>query len=108
MAAQQEKRTLTPEAFGKFLRWLSEDDDLAVREYQQIRTKLIRFFVHKGCMDADSLFDKTVDIVIAKIDSCEQYATPLAYCYGVARNVWYQDTRERKTTVINVTATPGS
>jgi DNA-directed RNA polymerase specialized sigma24 family protein len=96
MAAQGEKRTLTPEAFGRFLRWLSTDDELAVQEYQRIRTKLTRFFIHKGCTDADELFDKTVDIVVGKIESCAQYSNPLAYCYGVARNVWYQDTRERK------------
>jgi hypothetical protein len=106
MAAQEEKRTLTPEAFGKFLRWLSVDDELAVREYQTIRAKLIRFFVHKGCTHADDLFDKTVDIVVGKIESCEQYSNPLAYCYGVARNVWYQDTRERKPTVMDVDVAP--
>jgi DNA-directed RNA polymerase specialized sigma24 family protein len=102
MAAQKEERTLTPEAFGKFLRWLSEDDELAVREYQRIRTKLIRFFIHKGCMDADDLFDKTVDIVVGKVESCADYPNPLAYCYGVARNVWYQDTRERKSVSLDV------
>ena len=96
MAAQEGKRTLTPEAFGKFLRWLSEDDEMAVREYQRIRTKLTRFFIHKGCTDADDLFDKTVDVVVGKIESCGQYSNPLAYCYGVAKNVWYEDTRERK------------
>jgi len=101
MAAQGEKRTLTPEAFGRFLRWLSTDDELAVQEYQRIRTKLTRFFIHKGCTDADDLFDKTVDIVVRKIESCAQYSNPLAYCYGVARNVWYQDTRERKLVAID-------
>src|SRR5215831_440119 len=102
MAAQEGKRTLTPEAFGRFLRWLSADDELAVREYQRIRTKLTGFFIHKGCTDADDLFDKTVDIVVGKIESCGQYSNPLAYCYGVARNVWYQDTRERKPVAIAV------
>ena len=101
MAAPHEKRTLTPEAFGKFLRWLSEDDEMAVREYQRIRAKLTRFFIHKGCTNADDLFDKTVDIVVGKIESCAEYSNPLAYCYGVARNVWYQDTRERKLVAID-------
>ena len=101
MAAQDEKRTLTPEAFGRFLRWLSEDDELAVREYQRIRAKLTRFFIHKGCTDADDLFDRTVDIVVGKIESCAQYSNPLAYCYGVARNVWYQATRDRKFVAID-------
>lgn len=96
MGAQGQKRTLTPEAFGRFLRWLSEDDELAVREYQRIRKKLTRFFIHKGCTDADDLFDQTVDIVIGKIELCAEYSNPLAYCYGVARNVWYQSTREQK------------
>ena len=103
MAPQRgEKRTLTPEAFGQFLRWLSRDDELAVQEYQRIRTKLIRFFIHKGCTDADDLFDKTVDIVVAKVESCEEYHNPLAYCYGVARNVWHEDTRERKSVPLEV------
>jgi hypothetical protein len=103
MAAQKgEKRTLTPEAFGKFLRCLSEDDEVAVREYQRIRTKLIRFFIHKGCTDANDLFDKTVDIVVAKVESCTVYQNPLAYCFGVARNVWREDTRERKSVTLEI------
>jgi len=101
MAAQEAKRTLTPEGFGKFLRWLSEDDELAVREYQMIRMKLVRFFIHKGCADPDELFDKTVDIVVGKIESCAECPRPLAYCYGVARNVWYQDIRERKSVTLD-------
>ena len=103
MAPQHgEKRTLTPEAFGQFLRWLSENDELAVREYQRIRAKLIRFFIHKGCTDADDLFDKTVDIVVAKVESSGEYQNPLAYCYGVARNVWYEHTRERKSVPLEI------
>jgi DNA-directed RNA polymerase specialized sigma24 family protein len=101
MAAQNEKRTLTPEAFGRFLRWLSDDDELAVREYQRIRGKLTRFFIHKGCTDADDLFDRTVDIVVGKIELCAEYSSPLAYCFGVARNVWHQNTRERKLVAID-------
>ena len=96
MAQRHAKSAMTPEAFGKFLRWLSHNDELAVREYQSIRTKLVRYFVHKGCTDPDELFDKTVDVVVGKIDGCETYPSPLAYCYGVARNIWRQDVRERK------------
>ena len=89
-------RTLTAEAFGKFLRWLSDNDELAVREYQSIRTKLVRYFVHKGCSDPDDLFDKTVDVVVGKIDTLEEHPSPLAYCFGVAKNIWRQDLRKRK------------
>ena len=89
------RKALTAEAFGKFLRWLSQDDELAVREYQSIRLRLIRYFVHKGCSDPDDLFDKTIDIVIGKIDEGGEYPSAAAFCFGVAKNIWRQDLRER-------------
>jgi DNA-directed RNA polymerase specialized sigma24 family protein len=96
MVPRHAKSTVTAELFRKFLRWLSDNDELAVQEYQSIRTKLVRYFIHKGCSDPDELFDKTVDVVVGKIDSCGECASPLAYCYGVAKNIWRQDLRERK------------
>ena len=96
MVPRGARRALTAEGFGKFLRWLSENDELAVREYQSIRMKLVRYFIHKGCSDPDDLFDKTVDVVVGKIDTCGECPSPLAYCYGVAKNIWRQDLRERK------------
>lgn len=109
MTAQEARRALTPEAFGRFLRWLSEDDERAVQEYQSIRRKLVRYFIHKGCADPDDLFDRTVDIVVGKIETCVEFPSPLAYCYGVAKNIWYQDTRERKSvTLVGDIASPES
>ena len=96
MVARGAKKSLTPEAFGKFLRWLSENDEKAVLEYQSIRAKLVRYFIHKGCSDPDDLFDKTVDVVVAKIDTLREQSSPLAYCFGVAKNIWRQDLRQRK------------
>lgn len=100
MVSRGARRALTAEAFGKFLRWLSENDELAVREYQSIRMKLVRYFTHKGCSDPDDLFDKTVDVVVGKIDSCGECPSPLAYCFGVAKNIWRQDLRERKSAAL--------
>jgi RNA polymerase sigma factor (sigma-70 family) len=97
MTAQKARRPLTAEAFGKFLRWLSDDDEQAVREYQAVRRRLVRYFILKGCTEADDLLDETVDIVVAKIDSGEEIVSPLAYCYGVAKNVWRQWVRRRRT-----------
>lgn len=89
---------LTPEAFGRFLHWLSSDDQQAVREYLSVRKRLVRFFVYKGCDDPDALFDETVDIVVGKIEDCFDCSNPLGYCYGVARNVWRKYMREFKPT----------
>jgi DNA-directed RNA polymerase specialized sigma24 family protein len=93
MVAREAKKPLKPEDFGRFLRWLSPTDALAVQEYQVIRSKLIRYFVHKSRTDADELFDRVVDIVVGKIETCEACPSPLAYCYGVARNVWREALR---------------
>jgi DNA-directed RNA polymerase specialized sigma24 family protein len=96
MVLRRASRALTAEAFGKFLRWLSENDETAVRQYQSIREKLVRYFVHKGCPDPDDLFDKTVDVVVGKIETLSEHPSPLAYCFGVAKNIWRQDLRQRK------------
>ena len=97
MATRKTQRSLTAEAFGKFLRWLSDDDEQAVRDYQVIRKKLVRYFIFKGCADPDTLFDKTVDIVAGKIDFCEGVVSQLAYCHGVARNVCRESKRGDRT-----------
>jgi DNA-directed RNA polymerase specialized sigma24 family protein len=89
------KKALTAEAFGKFLRWLSPNDESAVQEYQSIRLRLVRYFVHKGCSDPDDLFDKTIDVVVGKIEGGGEYPNPAAFCFGVAKNIWRQDLRER-------------
>jgi hypothetical protein len=93
MVARKARRALTPEAFGRFLRWLSDDDELAVREYEVIRKKLVRYFIHKGCDDPAVLFDETIDVVVGKIDMCALCPNPLSYCFGVARNVWRRNQR---------------
>lgn len=89
---------LTPEAFGRFLRWLSPSDEQAVHEYLLARKRLVRFFVHKGCDDPDALFDETVDIVVGKIEECLDCSNPLGYCFGVARNVWLKYMRKHQRT----------
>ena len=97
MTTRKSERCLTAESFGKFLRWLSGDDEEAVRQYETIRRKLVRYFVHKGCADPDDLFDETVDTIVGKIDACGEILSPLAYCHGVAKNVWRQSIRKRRT-----------
>jgi len=96
MRPREAKRPLTPEAFGRFLRWLSSEDELAVHEYQSIRRRLVRYFIQKGGADPDELFDETIDIVVAKIEAGEVIASRVAYCYGVAKNVWRENMRKWK------------
>src|SRR5947208_17029866 len=69
MVRRQAKRALTAEAFGKCLRWLSENDELAVREYQSISIKMVRYFIHNGCANPKDLFDETIDVGSGTIDT---------------------------------------
>ena len=101
MTPREAKRPLTPEAFGRFLRWLSGDDELGVQEYQSIRKRLVRYFIQKGCADPDELFDETIDIVVAKIEAGEVISSRIAYCYGVAKNVWRENMRRWKSVPIH-------
>ena len=87
---------LTPDAFARFLRWLSEDNALAIKAFFAIRKKLITFFVRKGCDVPEELFDNTVDIVVRKIDAGGEYTNQEAFCYGVARNIWREHVRKPK------------
>jgi DNA-directed RNA polymerase specialized sigma24 family protein len=87
---------LNPDAFARFLRWLAEDMELALKRYSVIRKKLVNFFVRKGCSDPHELFDKTVDRVVLKIAAGGEYTNREAFCYGVARNIWLEDQRKPK------------
>ena len=101
MTQREARRPLTPEAFGKFFRWLSDDDESAVEAYQSIRRRLVRYFTQKACPDPDELFDETIDIVVGKIEAGEVVVNRVAYCYGVAKNVCRQDRRKRRLVTID-------
>jgi len=97
MTQRKSRRQLTPEAFGRFLEWLSGDNLTAVEAYQSLRRRLIRYFGQKACADPEDLFDETVDIMMEKIEQGgERIVNPIAYCFGIARNVWLQDVRKRR------------
>lgn len=88
------KMDLTPEAFAFFLRWLSEDDRLATQQYFSIEQRLTKFFVRKGCLHSDELFDKTVNVLVRKLQEGTEIQNRLSFFYGVAQRVWWEYLRE--------------
>lgn len=81
--------TPTQSAFDSLLAWLDPDRDEAGRVYEQIRTRLIKFFECRGRHDAEELTDETLDRVAEKVRKiANDYVGEKAlYFYGVARNV---------------------
>src|SRR5690242_2562321 len=96
-AAPQKSSLLTPEAFGKFLEWLSPNREAAARQYLEIRKTLVQLFVWRGCAHSEELADTTLDrSAMIFYRGPEKYASPMALCSGVARNVWFEYLREVK------------
>lgn len=85
------------EAFEKLLVWLNPDREQAAEKYQRIHSRLIRIFAAKGCFDAESLADETVNAVALKIDwLSENYrGDPALYFYGVAKKIFLEQLRQK-------------
>jgi DNA-directed RNA polymerase specialized sigma24 family protein len=88
---------LTQEAFAKFLLWLNPDPNQAGQKYEDIRRKLIKVFVCRGCNCPEELSDETINRVIRKIqDIGDTYeGDPALYFYGVAHNVHLEFLRRK-------------
>jgi DNA-directed RNA polymerase specialized sigma24 family protein len=88
----RKKTTINREEFEKFLNFLNPDREIAGQKYESIRLRLIKIFYARGCSEAEEMTDRTIDVVIKKIDSiAETYqGDPALYCYGVARNIFLE------------------
>lgn len=83
---------LTAEEFNQLLGWLGEDRDAAARRYEQIRSRLIKIFVCRGCSAAEELADRTIDRVATKIQqiAAGYQGEPALYFYGVAEKIYLE------------------
>lgn len=88
-------KEVTPEKFANFLAWLSPDATIAGEEYERLRFRLSTFFSQRRCSYSDELADETINRVILK-SSEENIENKLAYCYGVARNVYRESLRKER------------
>ena len=96
MPDTKEKNEVTREKFANFLETLSPDPDLAGEEYERLRFRLCTFFSQRQCSFADELADETINRVILK-SSEENIENKIAYCYGVARNIFREHLRKQQT-----------
>jgi RNA polymerase sigma factor (sigma-70 family) len=91
---------LTREAFDKLLACLDQDRARAADKYEEIRSALITFFEHRGCLSPEEYTDQTINRVTRRLsEGKEIYANNAAsYFYGVARNLLkeYWESPERR------------
>lgn len=67
----------------------------AGEEYERLRFRLCTFFAQRQCRFADELADETINRVILKVVD-EQIENKIAYCYGVAKNVFRESLRKER------------
>lgn len=95
MRRTRSKSELTREKFLNFLEWLSPDMERAGEEYERLRFRLCTFFSQRQCSFADELTDETINRVILKASE-EKIESKIAYCYGVAKNVYREALRKQR------------
>lgn len=89
-------KEVTREKFSAFLVWLCPGGDDAGEEYERLRFRLLTFFTRRGCRFPEELADETINRLMLKVAE-ENVENRLAYCYGVAKNVYRESLRrERK------------
>ncbi|HEV7375401.1 MAG TPA: hypothetical protein VGN95_11830 [Pyrinomonadaceae bacterium] len=88
-------KEVTREKFANFLAWLSPQSESAGEEYERLRFRLCTFFSQRHCLFSDELADETINRVILK-SAEENIENKLAYCYGVAKNVYRESLRKER------------
>ena len=96
MPRETKKSTLTEDAFHAFLAWLSPHKIEDGEAYEKARQRLIIFFASRKCRDPENLVDNTIDIAFLKFKKGEipAEAQPIAYLFGIARNVFREYLRK--------------
>jgi DNA-directed RNA polymerase specialized sigma24 family protein len=87
-------KEVTRESFEAFLRWLCPKEDGGA-EYERLRFRLTTFFAARNCRFPEDLADETINRVIVKINE-QTVEKKLAFCYGVAKNVFLESLRKEK------------
>ncbi len=94
MPSTNRQPALSPDAFQAFLSWLAPHDEESGEAYEKARRRLILFFAARQCREPETLADKTIDIAIRKIFEISPVSEPMAYLFGIAKNIHREYLRE--------------
>lgn len=89
---------LTAEGFEKLLQRLDADPARAAERYEELRLKLVKFYVWRGCAEAsaDELADETINRLAVKLEEGVEIESLGAYACQISRFVWLEFSRKRK------------
>lgn len=89
--------SLSQEAFDALLDWLGSDREQAGIKYEQIRSRLIKIFTGRGCVDPEELADETINRVTSKLEEIQKEFTGdrARYFFGVANKVYLEYLRRK-------------
>lgn len=87
--------TLSKSSFDQFLALLDADRSRAARKYEDLRTRLIKFFEWRACQFPETLADETLDRIARKIETGEQIKEYLYYAFAVARLVYLESAKKQ-------------
>ena len=94
-ASHKKEWILTREAFDGFLLALDHDRERAGYEYENLRDKLIRFFVWRNRTSPEDLADETINRVVRRIAGGEVIQNITGYSHGVAQMVLMEVMRNK-------------
>lgn len=88
---------LSQETFDALLDWLDPNREQAGIKYEDIRRRLIKIFVGRGCVEAEDLADETINRVSSKLTEIEKNfkGDRTRYFFGVANKVYLEYLRKK-------------
>ena len=103
---KEHQTAVRQEDFDALLALFSQDRDEAGLEYERVRSGLVRYFEFRGCADAESLADETLNRVALKAAAFNgsQNVKLSSYVYGFASNVFREYLRSPRTKELAIEA----
>lgn len=94
--------TLTKQQFDLLMKWLGSTPERAGEKYEEIRRRLISFFINRHCAEAEDLADETINRVAGRLEDIVDFydGEPMRYFYGVANNIALEYSRRKRPPVV--------
>lgn len=92
------RHILTEQQFALLMKWLGSTPEQSGEKYEEIRRRLIAFFLNRQCAEAEDLADETVNRVAGRLEEiADSYdGEPMRYFYGVANNIALEYSRRKR------------